>query len=164
MEEPFARCPCIPVGGIRIVVQNTCHQSCQFLTQGVLVGSAATSTARFFIPPTSRISPPLIFCSACFLQLCFCRPTTPARPDQYTPALVCLLAREMRDTSQGLLTFVGGLKNRRPMIVPTRPYQERIGPRLLSERSRANKQTSIGLYLEQGPRVPVLFQDRKGRL
>ena len=50
------------------------------------------------------------------------------------------------------------------MIVPTRPYQERIGPRLLSERSRANKQTSIGLYLEQGPRVPVLFQDRKGRL
>jgi hypothetical protein len=28
------------------------------------------------------------------------------------------------------------------MIVPTRPYLESIGPRLLSERSRANKQTS----------------------
>jgi hypothetical protein len=28
------------------------------------------------------------------------------------------------------------------MIVPTRPCQERIGPRLLGERSRANKQTS----------------------
>jgi len=33
------------------------------------------------------------------------------------------------------------------MVVPTKPYQERIGPRLLGERSHANKQASIGLYL-----------------
>jgi hypothetical protein len=30
------------------------------------------------------------------------------------------------------------------MVVPTRPYQERMGLRLLGERSRASKQTSIG--------------------
>jgi hypothetical protein len=30
--------------------------------------------------------------------------------------------------------------------VPTRPCQESISPRLLGERSHANKQTSIGLY------------------
>jgi hypothetical protein len=32
------------------------------------------------------------------------------------------------------------------MVVPTRPCQESIGPRLLGERSHANKQTSVGLY------------------
>jgi hypothetical protein len=33
------------------------------------------------------------------------------------------------------------------MAVPTRPFQERIGLRLLGARSRANKQPSIGLYI-----------------
>jgi hypothetical protein len=32
------------------------------------------------------------------------------------------------------------------MVVPTRPCQESIGPRLRGKRSRANTQTSIGLY------------------
>ena len=37
------------------------------------------------------------------------------------------------------------------MVVPTRPYHEKIGPCLLGGRSRANKQTSIGLYLLKLP-------------
>jgi len=37
-------------------------------------------------------------------------------------------------------------RNRRPMILSTRSFQESVGLRLLGERSRANKQTSIVLY------------------
>ena len=32
------------------------------------------------------------------------------------------------------------------MAVPTRSYEERISPRLLSKKVCANKQTSIGVY------------------
>jgi hypothetical protein len=32
------------------------------------------------------------------------------------------------------------------MFVPTRPYQDRIGPRLRDRRSRQKKQTGTGLY------------------
>jgi hypothetical protein len=42
------------------------------------------------------------------------------------------------------------------MVVPTRPYQERIGPRLLGEKCRANKQTSIWIvFLSQNNRNRV---------
>jgi hypothetical protein len=40
--------------------------------------------------------------------------------------------------------------------VPTRPYQERIDPRLLGKRSCANKQTSIGLYGTIAKRLPAV--------
>jgi hypothetical protein len=66
-----------------------------------------------------------------------------------TPALVCLLAQDIGDTSQGHRTVGRGpeIGTGGPMAVPTRPCQESIGPRLLGARSCANNQTSIALYL-----------------
>ena len=59
----------------------------------------------------------------------------------FNPVLVCLLGRDIGDTSQGHLTFDGGprIGTGGPWSLPTRLCQERIGPRLLGERSRANK-------------------------
>jgi len=66
----------------------------------------------------------------------------------YTLVLVSLLVRDMGHTSQGHLPVDGGMKlDRSPTVVPTRPYEEGIGRRLLDERSRADRQTSGGLYV-----------------
>jgi hypothetical protein len=90
--------------------------------------------------------------------------------EHYNPALlVCLLARDLGDTSQGHPTVDGG-----PEIGTGGPehgtggppawlcqlglYQARIDPRLLRERSRAHKQTSIGLYLP----VPQVIRRKNG--